>query len=72
MRLAFTLYALLTAAFSPTVQAEPLAFEATQVFLDEDDRNLVRAGELEFISGISITSDDARFGGLSGLYVAEN
>ena len=55
---------------SSSARAEPLTFAVEQVFVDENNHDLRRIGDLEFISGMSVTSDNKRFGGLSDLHVS--
>jgi hypothetical protein len=53
------------------VVAAPLTIDIEQVFLQDDDHSLRRIGDLEFISGLSLTSDNKHFGGLSDLSVSQ-
>jgi hypothetical protein len=72
MRYLTALLAIVALLASGPAQTKPLTFSVEQVFVDEDNRDLRRVGELEFISGISITSDNKHFGGLSDLHVSED
>ncbi|MDX2233020.1 MAG: esterase-like activity of phytase family protein [Hyphomonadaceae bacterium] len=61
------------AGFGPAPQdwqAVRLAVRATPLAPDAPD--LAAVGALTFRGGLALSSDDARFGGLSGLYVAED
>ena len=70
MRAVYTFSCLAALLFGTPVVAEPLSFSVEQVFVHEDNHGLTRVGELEFISGISVSSEDDRFGGLSDLSVS--
>ena len=69
MYFVFSVLITVTLLISAPAYAKPLTFSVEQVFVDEDNHDLRRVGELEFISGISVTSDNKRFGGLSDLHV---
>jgi hypothetical protein len=86
MRAVYTFSCLAALFLGTPVFAEPLSFSVEQVFVNsveqvfvnsveqvfvnEDNHDLTRVGELEFISGISVSSEDDRFGGLSDLSVS--
>ena len=76
MRIPFLLVALfLLATFAPPgLQRRdpppPVSFvRFTPVALDEEDPGLKRLGRLEFLGAWQLTSNDARFGGISALHV---
>lgn len=48
---------------------EPVRVAARPVDLSPDDKGARAVGQLEFRGGLELASDDARFGGLSGLHV---
>ena len=49
--------------------AEPIEIEATALPLNPEDRDQRTVGRLSYLGGLKLTSDDSRFGGLSGLVV---
>ena len=49
--------------------AEPIKIHNQQVLLNVDDPSVTRIGRLRYRGGVSLSSDDPRFGGLSGLLV---
>jgi hypothetical protein len=69
MRPFIVLSCLTTLILGNPASADPISFSVEPVFVHEDNHDLRRIGELEFISGISVTSEDKRFGGLSDLAV---
>jgi hypothetical protein len=71
MYLLITTLAAVALLTSPPARAEPLTFSVEQVFVDDDNHDLRRIGELEFISGLAVTSDNKHFGGLSDLHVGK-
>jgi hypothetical protein len=50
-------------------RAEPITVGVTAIQLDPDGPATARLGPLKFLAGLSLTSRDKRFGGLSGLLV---
>lgn len=50
--------------------AEPLPLSAKRVFLNPEARDQLTVGALAWRGGLQLSSDDRRFGGLSGLLVA--
>ena len=52
-----------------TSRAEPLSLQTKQVFLHDEDHSLRRIGELEFVSGIAVSSTNRYFGGISDLHI---
>lgn len=51
-------------------EAAPIVVTARPVPLNYADPNLVRTGRLAFLGGLSLTSPDRRFGGISALLLA--
>lgn len=65
--------ALLLSVLAPAAApAEPLDLRLRPVAIDTEDAERTRVGALEFFAGFVLTSDDARFGGLSGLSLGED
>ncbi len=56
---------------APRAAADDIAISASQVPLDGDDLTRITLGKLTYRGGLSLTSPDRRFGGLSGLLVLE-
>ena len=50
--------------------AEPLVVRGVPVRLNPDDGNQIMVGGLEYRGGLELTSDNGRFGGLSGLEIS--
>ena len=53
-------------------RAEPIAVGVTAIQLAPDGSATARLGPLQFLAGVSLTSRDKRFGGLSGLLVEQD
>ena len=51
-------------------RAEPVRIYNQQVLLNPDDPSDTRVGQLRFRGGVALSSNDRRFGGLSGLLIA--
>jgi len=52
------------------VFADPVAVEAHPIHFNPDDRSQTRAGNLEWVAGVSLTAPDPRFGGWSGMVLS--
>ena len=62
------LFALIVlAAAAAAVRADPIALDIRTVRLNTADRAQDRVGRLRYLGGLALRSEDARFGGLSGL-----
>ena len=72
-RLLFTFALLLLAApEAAATAARPLEVRAVPVTFDPARPGDDRVGQLRWLGGLALTSDDSRFGGFSGLLVAED
>lgn len=60
---------LLLARQAPPADERPFAIRAQPVPLDADDRARTQVGELHFLGGWTLTSDDPDFGGISGMAI---
>tara|TARA_R110000868_G_scaffold42158_9_gene143010 strand:+ start:302 stop:1435 length:1134 start_codon:yes stop_codon:yes gene_type:complete len=58
------------AAEAPTSLIRPIELNAQPLRWNPDDRNDIKAGELEYAGGLELTSTDKSFGGWSGLAVS--
>jgi hypothetical protein len=65
-----TLFALLLAGL--LTGGEPVSLQAHPIPLFPNDVDTTRIGPLEYRGGLFLTSDDPRFGGLSGLEVSDD
>ncbi len=63
---------LLAAAPSAPTLAAPLEIAARRIPLHAEDPERENVGALRFRGGLELTSDDARFGGLSALLLSED
>jgi hypothetical protein len=57
-------------ALSPVALADPIEVQSRRLFLNPEDPAQQRVGDLVFKGGLALSSDDDRFGGLSGLSLA--
>ena len=55
---------------SGAVQGASISLTTRQIALDPEDRSRRHVGDLQFLGGLDLRSDEAAFGGLSGLSVA--
>jgi hypothetical protein len=60
----------LALAVGTSAVAEPLQVDSARVRLNPEDHGQVAVGGLEYRGGLALTSNDGRFGGLSGLEVS--
>ena len=60
----------LVLAIGTGAAAEPLVVRGVPVRLNPDDGNQIMVGGLEYRGGLELTSDNGRFGGLSGLEIS--
>jgi hypothetical protein len=72
LRIAALLAVLLAAVAGPPTSAAPLEIVARAVPLHAEDPDREKVGALRFRGGLELTSDDARFGGLSALLLSED
>ena len=61
------LFALIVLAAAAAVRADPIALDIRTVRLNAADRAQDLVGRLRYLGGLVLRSEDARFGGLSGL-----
>lgn len=64
-----TVLAALPPAPAVTATARPIQVSASAIALNPEDPSQTRVGRLQFLAGFVLSSDDATFGGLSGLLV---
>ncbi len=67
--LAFVLL-LPTAAFAGS--GGPIAFSLDPIYLNPDDPAQMRVGRLDYLAGYELSTEDVRFGGLSGLFIDDD
>ncbi len=72
LRIAALLPVLLAAPLAAPALAAPLEIAARAVALHAENPDREKVGALRFRGGLELTSDDARFGGLSALLISED